>query len=287
VAAYACGVYAAKCSGALGAAAVLVGGVIASGGAAVPAILATVAPWWTGRQVRRRRALVVQLAERQSELESEQDAFARLAVRRERARIARELHDIVAHNLAVIAVQAAAGRLAGPDAGDGTRERFRTIRQSGDQALAEMARLVDILHTDARDPEPAPGLEFLVDQAQAGGLDVRVTPLAPDVELPPEVKAAAYRVVQEGLTNAMKHAPGAALEVRFALDEGALEVTVVNDGAAAPSALAATGSGLGLTGMRERVESLGGSLEAGAEPGGGWRLRARLPAGQRELSLAR
>jgi len=110
-----------------------------------------VGPWWVGAQIGRRRRLIAELRERQAELEAEQDAFARLSVRHERARIAHELHDIVAHHLAVIVVQAGAGRMAPAGAADNAAEHLGAIRQAGDQALAEIARLVDVLHVDQQD----------------------------------------------------------------------------------------------------------------------------------------
>jgi signal transduction histidine kinase len=252
----------------------------------VEILFTTAAPWWVGRQVGERRRLVRDLAERNRALETEQDAFARLSVRRERARIARELHDIVAHHLAVIVVQAGAGRMAAPAPADRAAERFRSIRQSGGQALAEMARLVDILHADHG--EHARGrLRLLLNQADGGGLRVRVAPLPPDVRLPAEVEEVAYHVVQEGLTNAMKHAPGAEVQVRLTAAADTLEVEVHNDGASVRSALAVTGSGMGLPGMRERVESLGGVLAAEPVGGGGFRVHARLPLATRDVAPAR
>jgi signal transduction histidine kinase len=233
-------------------------------------LILALAPWWVGRQVRVRRRLVRELTARTNELEAEQDAFASLSVRHERARIARELHDIVAHHLAVIVVQAGAGRLA-PDSGDVGLERLRSIRGSGGQALAEMARLVDVIHIDAgssqdgRDP-----LRVVLDQARAGGLDLDVEPF------PGKVPEAAVSVVREGLTNTMKHAPGARVRVRLTHTADGLEVEVRDEGGGPPSGLAQTGSGIGLTGMRERIESLGGTLEAGPTENG-WRLRARVP----------
>jgi len=238
----------------------------------------TLGPWWVGTQVRRRRHLVNELRERTSQLEAQQDAFARLSVRHERARIARELHDIVAHHLAVIVVQAGAGRMAPATQVDRNAERFASIRESGGHALEEMARLVDLLDADRDDESGAFGkLRVLLDEAAAGGIPVRLTPLPVGVRLPPETEDAAYRVVQEGLTNAIKHAPGAAILVRVSAPGDEVEVEVRNEAAATTSPLARTGSGLGLAGMRERVEALGGTLDVGPTSSGGWRLTARLP----------
>jgi signal transduction histidine kinase len=245
-------------------------------------------PWWVGSQVATRRRLVAELAERTAQLEAEQDAFARLAVRRERARIARELHDIVAHHLAVIVVQSGAGRMAPAAQGDGVAERFANIRESGEAALAEMARLVDLIEADTHADAGALGnLQVLLDDARAGGVRVGFTPLPAEIELSPEVEEVAYRVVREGLTNAIKHAPGAEVTVRLAVSAEELEVEVRDAGAASPSPLAATGAGLGLTGMRERVESLGGRVEAGPHPDCGWQVCARLPLSARALPPAR
>jgi signal transduction histidine kinase len=119
----------------------------------------------------------------------------------------------------------------------------------------------------------------LVAQARATGLDLRASPLPPDLQLPPQVEEGAYRLVQEGLTNAMKHAPGSEVRLSLSVREDALDIELRDSGAKAPSALAGTGSSLGLAGMRERIEALGGSLDAGPQSGG-WRLHARIPTGQ-------
>jgi signal transduction histidine kinase len=289
--AFSCGAHASRRGGLAAVAALAVCQQLAVGFSEFPnfeVYFATLGPWWVGVQVRRRRRLVSELAERTAQLEAEQDAFARLSVRRERARIARELHDIVAHHLAVIVVQAGAGRMAPATHGEGAAGRLRSIREAGDQALAEMSRLVDIIHADDGGSERGRDrLRALIDQVTAGGVDLEVAPLPPGVELPAEVEQDALRVVREGLTNAMKHAPGSRVHVRLALAGDALEVEVRDHGGGAPSSLAATGSRLGLTGMRERIESLGGSLDAGPDDAHGWRLRARLPTAPRPVAPAR
>jgi signal transduction histidine kinase len=275
---YACGVYASLVAGAASVAVLLVALVI-PGDSAVPFVLATVGPWAAGRIVRSRQELVGALRDRTRELEAEQEAFARLAVRRERARIAHELHDIVAHHLAVMVIHAGAGRMAPPGQGGGG-ERLDSIRQAGDQALAEMTRLVAMLQSDADDDLPPTGrLRLLLDQARATGIDLRATAVPSDVWLPAEIEEGAYRLVQEGLTNAMKHAPGSTVDLRLSVQAGALEIELRDSGAKAPSKLAMTGSGLGLAGMRERIEALGGRLDAGPVSGGGWRVHARVPTG--------
>jgi signal transduction histidine kinase len=267
---YACGAHATLRAGALGVALLLVA-LLLQGDSAVPFLLVTLGPWAAGRIVRSRQELIGALRERTRELEAEQEAFAHLAVRGERARIARELHDIVAHHLAVMVIHAGAGRMGSPD----DHERLASIREAGDQALAEMDRLVAMLQSDDAQPERG-RLTLLLDQARATGLDLRATPLPPDVQLPPAVEEGAYRLVQEGLTNAMKHAPGSTVELRLRVRAGALEIELRDSGAKGASTLASTGSGFGLGGMRERIEALGGSLEAGRS-GGGWRLHARVP----------
>jgi signal transduction histidine kinase len=275
--AYACGAYAPPPPGALGVA-LLLGALLVAEAPAVPVVLATVGPWAAGRIVRSRRELVGALADRTRELQHEQDAFAWLAVRRERARIAGDLHDIVAHHLAVMVIHAGAGRVAAP--GQPDDERLASIREAGDQALAEMTRLVAMLQPDGEHETPRHGrLELLVAQARATGLDLRASPLPPDLHLPPQVEEGAYRLVQEGLTNAMKHAPGSEVRLSLSVREDALDIELRDSGAKAPSALAGTGSSLGLAGMRERIEALGGSLDAGPQSGG-WRLHARIPTGQ-------
>jgi signal transduction histidine kinase len=242
--------------------------------------LFTFAPWVAGRLVRSRGELVAALTERTLELEAEQDAFARLAVRRERARIARDLHDIVAHHIAVIVVQAGAGRIVADGHPDVAAQRFSNIRESGEHALEELVQLVDVLHphNEILSEAPLDRLNVLLRQARAAGLRVDMgTPLASG-ELTRELEETAYRAVQEGLTNAFKHAPGAEVIVRLATRDGALEVEVHDDGGGGGGALQPnpTGSGLGLVGMRERVAAGGGQLDAGPE-NGGWCLRVRLP----------
>jgi signal transduction histidine kinase len=275
---YACGAYGSLPAGAVTVAILLVA-LVVPGDSPVPFVLATVGPWAAGYIVRSRQELIGALRDRTRELEAEQDAFARLSVRRERARIAHELHDIVAHHLAVMVIHAGAGRMASPEHGaDG--ERLDSIRQAGDQALAEMTRLVAMLQSDADDALPETGrLRLLLDQARATGLDLRATPLPPEVRLPAEIEEGAYRLVQEGLTNAMKHAPGSTVDLRLSVRAGALEIELRDSGARAPSKLARTGAGLGLAGMRERIEALGGRLDAGPVSGGGWRVHARVPTG--------
>ena len=141
-----------------------------------------------------------------------------------------------------------------------------------------MARLVDILHADdGLADAPTDRWAALLAEARAGGLDVQITPPAPEPGLPPEVADAVYGIVREGLTNAIKHAPRARVDVRLAVTGEDVEIEVSDDGGAGPSALARTGAGLGLVGMRERLESIGGTLQAGPRGDRGWCLSACLP----------
>jgi signal transduction histidine kinase len=271
--AFVCGRYLAPAAGIVCCLAIVVAATLALEDAVVPFILATAGPWLAGFAVRRRQDMLDSLKTRTQELEAEQDNLARLSVQSERARIASELHDIVAHHLAVIVVQAGAGRVAPGEQGE-TAERFARIRESGEQALSEMERLVDLLQAD--EIEGWYHIELLLDQAQATGLRLSSSPLPADLSLSPEAERLAYRIVQEGLTNAMKHAPGSDVRLRVSATATELEIELRNSGGEGRSELADTGSGLGLKGLRERLETLGGRLEAEPDDGG-WRLRADIP----------
>ncbi len=259
--------------GAVCAAVLAAGLAILDSDSVVPLVLVTAIPFLAGYALRSRQGLLDSLRSRTQELESERDALARLSVQRERARIAQELHDIVAHHLAVIVVQAGAGRMAPSEAAEAS-QRFSRIRQSGEQALSEMERLVDLLQNDRG--EESPRLDVLIDQAEATGLKLSSSGPPADLSLPPEAERLAYRVVQEGLTNAMKHAPGSEVRLRISVSGDELEIELHNWGGEQPSSLSRTGAGLGLRGLRERLQALGGRLDAAPE-GDGWRLRAALP----------
>jgi signal transduction histidine kinase len=284
VLAYAIGVSSSTRAATLGAAALLValvGSVALAHGTWVP-MLFVVAPWAVGRILRSQREMVAQLERSTRELEAEQDAYARLSVRRERARIARELHDVVSHNLAVMVVQAGAGRVAAPGSAERDAGRFRNIRLAGEHGLEELSRLADMLEPDPDDPLAEPRslrLDVLIEHARAAGLTVHDDAPPPAMRLAAGVEQTAYRIVQEALTNAVKHAAGSTLAVRVGIGEGMLEVEVRDDGGATTltSGLVASGSGAGLLGLAERVSELGGELQAGADGSGGWRVTARLP----------
>lgn len=243
---------------------------------AVPALLLPVGGWAAGRALRERDALADRVAQRARDLEAEQELYAELSVRYERARIGAELHDIVAHALSVMVVQASAGqRLAERDP-QAAAEALDTIAGAARAAERDLGRLVALLGDDDAPRAAAPDLamvEQLVHHATATGVPVSLRLDAREVAGP--TAALGYRVVQEGLTNALRYAAGAPVAVDVRTRDGALLVAVVNDPAPRTQALA--GSGHGLRGLRERIGARGGTLEAGATPGGGWRLAARIP----------
>lgn len=245
---------------------------------AVPYLFIPVAAWGAGRALGERERLAERLAERARELESERDAHAALSVRYERARIASELHDIVAHAISVMVVQASAGqRLAAHDP-QLTAEAFAAIAEAARQAEHDMGRLVALLG-DEEAIGAAPDLtlvEELVARAAGSGLDVTLRLEGERNGLPVTVVRTAYRVVQEGLTNALRYASGASVTVLVDGRGDALVVEVANGPATRAAELAASGTGNGLRGLRERVDACGGRLDAGPTPGGGWALSARL-----------
>jgi signal transduction histidine kinase len=230
-------------------------------------------PWVAGRAVRRRR-----LSEGRLE---EEKARAQAAIAEERARIARELHDVVAHAISVMLLQARGGRRVLEAEPADAREAFATIERTGHQALEEMRRLLGMLRASdeqlALAPQPTlKELDRLVEQVQAAGLPVQVAIEGEPRELPPGVDLSAYRIVQEALTNALKHAGPARARVLLRYDADELELEIADDGAGSGDG---SGSGHGLIGMRERVSVYGGELQAGRRPEGGYALRARLPLG--------
>jgi signal transduction histidine kinase len=249
--------------------------VIALDGSPVPALLVTAGPWILGALARTHRGLVRRLAERAAELEAEERRLAALTARRERLRMAADLHHLVGHHLAVIVVQAGAGRLAG-GRDDGARaDRLADIRRSAADAMADIARLGEVL-VPGPGAAPAERLRRLVDAVRSAGAraELRGAP----ADLPEPAGEQAVRIVQEALTNVVKHAPGARVVVELAREGGHLVVRVEDGGRGGPgSDLAGSGSGLGLAALAAETAALGGRLEAGPTPGGGWRVRAALP----------
>jgi signal transduction histidine kinase len=229
-----------------------------------------------GHQQREMRAA----RERARRAEGEREERARSAVTEERQRIARELHDVVAHSISVMTVQA--GGVRRLLHADQTREReaLETIEETGRQALAEMRRMLGILRQPTDEPALAPqpsmaSLETLVEQVREAGLPVEYRIEGDPLPLPPGVELSAYRIVQEALTNALKYAGPARAEVSVSYGRDALELEITNDGRVDGDG---EGSGHGLIGMRERVAVFGGTLEAGPRPGAdGFVVKARLP----------
>src|SRR6478752_7903533 len=220
------------------------------------------------------------LAARAELLEREHELRANEAVAEERARIARELHDLVAHNVSVMVVQAGAERHALGEEQASTREVLASIEQAGRQALGEARRLLGMLRTgeDAGELEPQPGVEqidLLLGQVERAGLPVALATEGEPVALPAGLDLCAYRIVQEALTNTLKHAGPAHAEVLLRYAPRALEVAVCDDGRG-PVARngSANGAGHGLIGMRERVVLYGGRLQTGPRAGGGFEVHA-------------
>ena len=242
------------------------------------AITFTVA-WIIGFAVGDKYREVEEAKERAEQAEREREERARQAVAGERARIARELHDVVGHSVSVMTVQASAvRRLLEPDQ-ERVGEALQVVEQTGREALAEMRRMVGVLRHAEEAPALAPQpsleqIEKLVQHARDRGLPVELQIEGDPVELPTGIDLTAYRLVQEGLTNAIKHAGANRAEVLVRYAAGHVEVTVSDDGSGAGDG---DGGGHGLVGMRERVSVYGGKLEAGSRPEGGFRLRATLP----------
>ena len=209
----------------------------------------------------------------------ERDVAAREAVVEERARIARELHDAIAHNVSMMVVQAGAERRVLPAEQQSTREVLETVEEIGRGALTEMRRLVGMLRTDEDDPlTPQPGLRDLprlVEQVREAGLPVMLVVDGDARELPVGLELSAYRIVQEALTNALKHAGDAHATVVVRYGADSLELEVVDDGPGAAAPVASGGHGL--VGMRERVALYGGRFEAGRRDAGGFTVRVLLP----------
>jgi signal transduction histidine kinase len=237
--------------------------------------------WVLGDSMAYRRAYLTSLEDRAARLERERDAQAQVAAAAERARIARELHDVIAHNVSVMVVQADGASYALGSDPQRAAAALGAISRTGRQALAEMRRLLGVLRSGEEqvDLAPVPGLDQLrelLDLARDAGMSVSLTVDGTPRPMSEGAELAAYRVVQESLTNTRKHgglAASAAVTLRFQPDGLLLQVSDNGLGAAAAS----DGTGHGLTGMRERVEMYGGKVDAGPLPGGGYRVTALLP----------
>lgn len=232
---------------------------------------------WIGRVVARRVALSDSLSRSLELADAERETLALEAAARERAQIARELHDIVAHSVSLIVVQAGTARPLAERVDQELSDVLATIEQVGRDALTELRRLLKVLRSDEVDPsQPVPSLDSvdaLIDGMRLSGVEVRASLVVPP-DVPAGVSLCAYRVVQEGLTNALRHARGSPIEVEVGGGEQTLRVVVRNRGRDRPGA--GLGAGTGLIGLRERVLLCGGSLASGPVDGG-YRLEAVLP----------
>jgi signal transduction histidine kinase len=275
---------------AIGAAAVVIGltvvgvvGIPGNSGADVASYFATfAAAYLFGSTMRNRRLYGEQLEARASALERERNEETRRALAEERLRIAQELHDVVAHSMGVIAVQAGVGAHVIDSEPGEAKKALEAISQTSRSALVEIRRLLGVLREDQGvSYVPAPGLadlpRLLRDVASAG-LHAEVRVDGTTMELPPGVDFTAYRIVQEALTNVLKHAGRATATVRIGYEDTALRLEILDDGRAV-NGRAAPG-GHGLVGMRERVGVYGGTFEAGPRTGGGFRVAVRLPYGE-------
>jgi signal transduction histidine kinase len=248
--------------------------------------------WLIGDNLRVRRAYTQQLENRAAELELEREEKAAQAVQEERARIARELHDVVAHYVSVMVVQSAGARRVvdrDPVAAKGALE---AVESAGRTALAEMRRMLEVLRTDDPGMGPQPGLgeiDKLIGHVRDAGLPVEYSVEGESCCLPAGMDLAAYRIVQEALTNSVKHGGKASARVTVRYTADTLEIEVIDDGrgAAAPLLSVADGGGHGLIGMKERVSLFGGELQTGPILTGGYRVFARMPIEPDDIARAR
>ncbi len=245
--------------------------------------LAVVTCWVLGDLRRTRAIYVAELEERNVRLAAERDQQAVIAAAAERQRIAREMHDVVAHSLSVIVVQADGGRYAAERDPEAAKRVLETIAASSRSALAEMRRLLGLLREDdgpeGMAPQPGvPDIHALVDNVTASGLPVTLEVLGEPREVDGGTALTIYRVVQEGLTNTMKHG-GSQVHACVRLEYGVRDLTVyvADDGSGASGWPGRDGTGQGLRGMRERVELHGGTVLTRARPGGGFELKATVP----------
>jgi signal transduction histidine kinase len=237
------------------------------------------AGWVAGFALRAREEQVEAAEVRAVRAESERESAARIAVAEERARIARELHDVVAHAVSVMVLQVGAVRHQLPDAYDEDRDALRSVERAGRTALAEMRRLLAAMRREDDEVEFVPqpgldGLDSLVAEIGRAGLPVELHVDGEPFPLPRGIDLSAYRIVQEGLTNALKHARASRANVTVCYEPDGLQLEVRDDGTASPTS---DGLGHGLVGIRERVKIYGGEMTAGAAPEGGFVLSTRLP----------
>jgi signal transduction histidine kinase len=252
----------------------------ATSGAIIAAGL-TIGIWGLGAYAQTRRRYLRELQERAASAEREREQLARIAVHEERASIARELHDIVAHSVSVMLVGVRGARDTLRNSPDAAEETLGRVERSGEQSLTELRRILALLREPRQKAESRPQpslaeLDELVASYRAAGLPVRLETIGEPTPLPGGVELSVYRIVQEALTNTLKHSNPTNATVTLAFRDARLELEVVDDGT--PTLGAAT-TGQGLIGMRERVALLDGTLETGPREGGGFRVAAQLPLG--------
>lgn len=246
----------------------------------------TIIPYVLGREVHERRRRTQELEQRTAELEQQREEALHRAVGAERQRIARELHDIVAHDMTVMTVQAAAARKVLPDDPGRAVTALEAVEKAGHEALDEMRRLLDVLRPQLADATrtPQPGLDRLdelVAQMRDAGLRVTMSVRGDAAPLPAGIDLNAYRIIQESLTNALKHGgPRTSANVVISYEPESLEIEITDDGRGAAVALRDNGqTGQGIVGMRERVTLLHGDIVTGPRPGGGYRVKTHIPLG--------
>lgn len=244
-------------------------------------------PWGVGRILHERGARERANRQRAERLDGEREQRVRTAAQSERVRVARELHDVIAHSVSVMVVQAGGARMVMDSEPERAEDSLRSVERAGREALAEMRRLLGVLDSgaDPRELAPQPGLadiESLVSRARSAGVatDLRIEGVA--TTIPPALDLCAYRIVQEALTNAIKHAGPAGAEVCVRWAEDALELEVCDDGRG-PIANGGASGGHGIAGMRERAALHGGIIHAGAGVKSGFAVRARLPLSPERL----
>ena len=256
-------------------------------GQVIPHLAVVAIAWLVGDNLRTRRAYLAQLEERAARLEHEREQQATRATLEERARIARELHDVIAHNVSVMVVQASAGEDVFDSDPRRAREALAAVASTGRDALGELRRLLGAIRPGGQEalsyaPQPGiDGLGGLVEQVRDTGLAVELSVDGEVQELPEATSLCVYRIVQEALTNTLKHAAATRAQVSLRCDPDELTVLVSDNGRGTTDAAANSGvGGHGLIGMRERVALFGGEMNAGPSADGGYCVTARLPVQQ-------
>lgn len=240
-------------------------------------------PWFVGRMVSERQDRARRARERAEQLDAEHEGHTRVAALAERARLAREIHDVVAHSVSVMVIQAGGARSVMDGEPLRAQEALLSVERAGREALAEMRRLLGVLGDGERMRElaPQPGIDDLgelIARTRAAGLPASMSVVGQPVDVPPGLSLCAYRVVQEALTNTLRHAGVARAEVLVRWGEDVLELEVADDGPGLPTeAVGMGGGGHGIIGMRERAALHGGQVESGPAPGGGFSVRALIP----------